>query len=94
MTTKKPDCQRAQRMLRKAHRKIAKECGFSNEVFEFAVILNWETAAFVTELVGSDKLMQPGGIDEVANFVSGQLASALRETLLARADHKMRKVRH
>jgi hypothetical protein len=58
------------------------------------VIISACQAAFLAEIVPSDLLMKPGGVERAADIFVGQFRTLMRDSLIIRAEHEQREARH
>lgn len=81
---KKPDLQRAQKMMRESLHRMLVRCGFTNEWDLFVVVSLAATSAVFTEAVGSQKIQTSDEIEKLVKFGADEFGRMLREDLTER----------
>jgi hypothetical protein len=88
----RPDTERAQRILRRAMLKIAKDCGLRHDWAKFLVVNLVCVSATIAEVIGSDRIMADGGEKEI-RFAVAQFESMLRQDIAGRIEHDKKQTR-
>lgn len=88
----KPDTQKAQKIVLKAFRRIALECGLRHDWATFTIVALSAASGAVAEVIRSDDLMKDGGETQIKHMVA-QFESMLREDIAKRMEHDRKQTR-
>lgn len=92
MKSEGPDTLRAQKILRRAMIKVAKDCGLEDDWATFLVINMAVMSATIAEVIGSDRIMTDGGDREI-RFALAQFEEMLRQDIAGRIEHERKQTR-
>lgn len=88
----KPDTQKAQKILHKARRRVALECGLRHDWATFTIVALASASMTIAEVIRSDDLMKDGGDAQIKHMVA-QFESMLREDVAKRIAHDQQQTR-
>jgi len=90
-----PDYVNAQKDLKAAIKRIYRRYGFTNaHGMEFIVTLSAVQSSILAEMVGSDRIATPEGIEQLVDIAKDQLTVLLRQDLTERAAREAAASRH
>ena len=82
------DLQKAQELMREKLAEVARATDINDKPEYFLVVMMLATSALIAEMVSTEKLFEPGTVDEMIDFAKNQLERYLREDLAGRIKHE------